>query len=229
MAQYQYHPPSRRGPDVQAHEHAVGVREVADDPPNWLRQAPHEGRHREDLIARGELRVLDQVDDLDPVLAGHVLLAELLEVGERLDRLGRLPGDVEPQDLDLMTRLAGRRGHTRTNVRHFHTSPFLASPYVRFTLIPSACARYRCSPRPRRGSPPCHRGRRASVSRETGARRSRWPGRPAPPRTSPAGRPAPPRTPHAAARGSAPCGSAPAPSRGRPRAPPPLESGARTR
>src|SRR4029434_6878314 len=127
---------SRRGPNVQADEHALGVREIADDPAHRLGQTPHERRHREDLIARGELRVLGQIDDLDLVPAGQVLLADPLEIGERLDGLGRLAGGVEPQDLDGLARLVLRRGHARANLRHFHTSPLLTSPLVRFTLSP---------------------------------------------------------------------------------------------
>ena len=91
MADYQYCSASRRGPDVQADEHSLGVREVPDDPAHRLGQPPNQRRYGEDLIAGSELRVLDQVDDLDPVAAGQVLLADLLEIGECFDRLGVCP------------------------------------------------------------------------------------------------------------------------------------------
>jgi len=71
---------STRGSDVQPDEDTLGVREVSDDPAHRLGQTADERRHGEDLIARGELGILDQVDDLDPVPPGQVLLADLLEI-----------------------------------------------------------------------------------------------------------------------------------------------------
>ena len=54
-------------------------------------------------------RLLDQVDDLDLVAPGEVLLAQRLEVRERAQRLGRLPGDVQAQVPDLVFAAARRR------------------------------------------------------------------------------------------------------------------------
>src|SRR6185503_20086908 len=92
---------SHRGPDVEADENAVGVREITDDLAHGFGQPAHECWYREDLIAGRELRVLDQVDDLDPIPPGQMLFADPLQIGEGGDRSRGLPGDVEAQDLAL--------------------------------------------------------------------------------------------------------------------------------
>src|SRR5690242_7142192 len=49
-------------PQLQSDQDARGVREVADDLAQRRRQAAHERGHGHDLVARGELRILEQVD-----------------------------------------------------------------------------------------------------------------------------------------------------------------------
>src|SRR5262245_24565715 len=104
------------GAQVQADESLLGVAQVADDAAQGLRQAAHQRRDRDDLIPDGELRLLQEVDDLDAVATGEVLLADPLEVGEGGDGPGRLAGDVEPQlpglllDLGFRGLLVSRRG-----------------------------------------------------------------------------------------------------------------------
>ena len=49
-------------------------------------QPAHERGNGDDLVAGGQLRVLEQVDDLDLVARIEVLLAEPHEVGERPQR-----------------------------------------------------------------------------------------------------------------------------------------------
>src|SRR4051794_18744786 len=56
-------------PQLQADEDTFGVGEVADDPPHRLRELPHQGRDRHNLVAPCQLGAHQQVDDLDRVLA----------------------------------------------------------------------------------------------------------------------------------------------------------------
>ena len=86
---------------IQPDEHAFRVREVADDLLDRFRQPPHERRHGQDLVAARELRILQQIDDLDLVAPLQMLLADLLQVREGQDRLRRLSRDVEPQLIRL--------------------------------------------------------------------------------------------------------------------------------
>jgi hypothetical protein len=72
---------------VQARQDPRGVRQVADDLALRSRAAAHERGDREDVVAAGQRRALDQVDDLDLVAAREMLLAEPLEVDERAQRL----------------------------------------------------------------------------------------------------------------------------------------------
>src|SRR5690349_14301398 len=77
---------SSRGPEIEAHERPLGVRQIADDLLHRRGQFAHERRDRKDLIARRELRVLEQVDDLDAVLPCEVLVAQALEIGDSDER-----------------------------------------------------------------------------------------------------------------------------------------------
>src|SRR5687767_703430 len=52
---------------VEADEHSLLVREVTDDLAERLRHTAHERRDREDLIVARELRVLEEVYDLDAI------------------------------------------------------------------------------------------------------------------------------------------------------------------
>src|SRR5690606_26378027 len=83
--------------DVEPDENALGVREVSDDLPRRRRKPAHERRDGQNLVTLRQARVLHQVDDLDAVATGHVLLADPLEVGERGHALRGLAGHVEPQ------------------------------------------------------------------------------------------------------------------------------------
>src|SRR5580765_3392552 len=82
--------------EIQSYEHTLRVRQIADDPLDRFGQPSHERRQRQDLVAVGELRVLDEIDDLDLVASRQVRFADLPQIGERQDRLRRLPGDIEP-------------------------------------------------------------------------------------------------------------------------------------
>ena len=92
---------SRAHAEIQPDEHAFRVREVADDLLDRFGQPSHERGHGQDLVAARELRILQQIDDLDLVAPLQMLLADLLQVREGQDRLRRLSGDVEPQLIGL--------------------------------------------------------------------------------------------------------------------------------
>src|SRR5262245_15241464 len=82
---------------VQSDEDAFGVREVADDLAHRFGQPALEGRDGDDLLPAGQLWALEQVDDLNRVLAGEVLLADPPQVRQRRHRAGRLTGHVQAQ------------------------------------------------------------------------------------------------------------------------------------
>src|SRR5262249_23694373 len=94
-------PPSCRAlmrrTEVETDEDALGVREIADDLLDRHRQTAHQRRDREDLVALSELRIDDQIDHLDAVPAGEMLVTELLQIGDGAYRLRCLPGDVQPE------------------------------------------------------------------------------------------------------------------------------------
>src|SRR6185437_5124122 len=86
------------GAQVEPYQHPLGVREIADDLLDRLGKVTHERGYCQNLIAAGELRVLQQIDDLDPVPVGQMLLADALEVGERAHAFWSLTGNVEAQN-----------------------------------------------------------------------------------------------------------------------------------
>src|SRR5579872_2248381 len=68
--------------EVQTHEHPFGVREVADDFLDRLRQPSHERGQSEDLVALSELGPLYEIDDLDLVSTLQMLFADFPQIGE---------------------------------------------------------------------------------------------------------------------------------------------------
>ena len=92
---------SRGGPSgrtqVESDQHPLGVRQIADDLLNGLGQSAHQRRHSENLVAAGELRVLQQVDHLDVIAPGEILLADAFEIGVGTHTFGRLPRYIQPQ------------------------------------------------------------------------------------------------------------------------------------
>jgi hypothetical protein len=63
-------------------EDSLSVGEGADDLADRDGQFPHERWHGQDLVARRELRILCQIDDLDVVPAGEMLFAEQLDIAK---------------------------------------------------------------------------------------------------------------------------------------------------
>src|SRR3954471_12113611 len=70
-------------PELQPDQRAFGVGEVADDLAYRVGQLALQRRDGDDLVVLGEARVLQEVDHLDLVAPGEVLLAHLLQVLDR--------------------------------------------------------------------------------------------------------------------------------------------------
>ena len=76
-------------PQVESDEHPFLVRQIADDLLHRRRQVANQRRQRHDLIAARELRLLQQIDDFDPVASGQMLFADRLEIPQRRRRSRR--------------------------------------------------------------------------------------------------------------------------------------------
>ena len=82
-------------PQIQPDENAFGVREIPDDLLDRFGETPVERRDRQDLIALGQLRVLQEIDDLDLIVPVQMFLTDLLQVSEGKNRLRSLARYVE--------------------------------------------------------------------------------------------------------------------------------------
>ena len=76
---------SARRSNVEADEHTLSVRQVANDLLDRLRQPSYEGWNRQYLVPAGELRVLEKVHDLDLVFSRKAPVTDPLEVRNDLD------------------------------------------------------------------------------------------------------------------------------------------------
>ena len=70
-------------PQIHAHKQQNAVGQVPDDRADRLRELPDHRGHGQDLIVGGQPRVFQQIHDLDPVVAGQVLLADTPQVLDR--------------------------------------------------------------------------------------------------------------------------------------------------
>jgi len=70
------------GSELEANQDSFGVGQVTDDPSTRQRLFPHDGRHGDDLVVPRDLRILQQIDDLDMISAGKMCLADLFEIVE---------------------------------------------------------------------------------------------------------------------------------------------------
>jgi hypothetical protein len=93
---------------LEAEEHLLLVREVADHAAQRRRQLFDQRGRGEDPIILGDLGILEHVDDLEPVPAAQLLLADPAEVGDRDLRPGIGAGDVELEDEFRQSVLPGR-------------------------------------------------------------------------------------------------------------------------
>src|SRR3954470_15226671 len=109
--------------ELQADQRLLPVGEVADDLPQRARQLLHQRRAGDDLVLLRKARVGHQIDDLYLVLTVQVLFAKALEVGERGERLGRLPRGIEAQFPDLFGLGAEGGGFAHLPARFFSTPP----------------------------------------------------------------------------------------------------------
>ena len=69
-------------PKIEASQDAPGVGQVADDFSNGRGPFPYDCRHGDDLVVARDLRILDQIDDLDMVVSGEMFFADPLEIAE---------------------------------------------------------------------------------------------------------------------------------------------------
>ncbi|MEY2525758.1 MAG: hypothetical protein QOE73_529 [Verrucomicrobiota bacterium] len=83
--------------EVETDENALDVGEVADDLADRRGQFPYERWYGQNLIALRELRIFQQIDNLDVVAASEVVFADLLEIAKGGDRFGSQPGHVKQQ------------------------------------------------------------------------------------------------------------------------------------
>jgi hypothetical protein len=70
---------------LQSDQRTLGVAQISYDLAERLGQFSNQGRDRDDLVTCRQLRVLEQVDDLDSIAARQMLFAELLQVRESRD------------------------------------------------------------------------------------------------------------------------------------------------
>src|SRR4051812_41204543 len=91
---------------IEAHQHSVGVGEIADDFAHRDGEFAYERGDGHDLITPRDLRIGSDVDDLDGVAVVEVLGAELFQVGDGGDGFGGLSDDVKAQ----VPRIVVRRG-----------------------------------------------------------------------------------------------------------------------
>jgi hypothetical protein len=86
-----------RRAELQTDQRALGRAQISHDAAQGLGKPPHERWDRDDLVACRELRLFEEVDQLDLIAPREVLFAEPLEVGIGSDRLWRLSCDVLPE------------------------------------------------------------------------------------------------------------------------------------
>lgn len=82
---------------IQPNNDTLGLGEVPNDLFDRWRKPSYQGWNGDDLIAFGQLRFLQQIDDFYAVLAVQLFLANLLEIGDRGNRIRSLTGYVKPQ------------------------------------------------------------------------------------------------------------------------------------
>src|SRR5579859_2141436 len=85
------------GLKIKPNEDAFGIRKIADDFLDWRRKPAYQCGNGDDLVASGQLRAAQQIDDLDAVSPTHVGLADLFQIAERRDGIGRVAGNVEAE------------------------------------------------------------------------------------------------------------------------------------
>src|SRR5262245_1649335 len=97
--------------DIEPDQHLLGIRQVADDPLQWLGKVSDQGRDRDNLVPLRQRGIFHQVNHLDLVAAREMLLAELREVGDRGHRLGSLARHIEPEVVAVLF------SHVRSTIR----------------------------------------------------------------------------------------------------------------
>jgi hypothetical protein len=105
-------PARAAAPQVESNEQTFLVREIADDLFHRRRQPPYKRRQRDNLIAAGELWVLQQIDHLDPVSPGEMLFAHIFEIAQRGRTARGVACDVQTKNPPLRTTFPTAGTHT---------------------------------------------------------------------------------------------------------------------
>jgi hypothetical protein len=77
--------PSTCGPKIKSHQNPFRIGEIADNFLDWRGQAPDERWHGNDLVATGQRRTFQQINNLDLINAMKVLFAKLFKVFKGAD------------------------------------------------------------------------------------------------------------------------------------------------
>jgi hypothetical protein len=110
--------------NFEAEQHLLFVGEITDHTAQRRRELLDERRRREDSVVLGALGMLEDVDDLELIPTVQLLLADALQVRDRLLRAGAGSGDVELEDVrrtlpserarNVSARCAARQGQRMT-------------------------------------------------------------------------------------------------------------------
>src|SRR5262245_26341679 len=87
--------------DIETDQNPLRIGQIPDDALDRLGKLSDECRDGDDLVALREAGILHEIDDVDAVAPREVPFAQIPEIGDRRDRLRRLPGHVEPQIIPL--------------------------------------------------------------------------------------------------------------------------------
>jgi len=83
--------------DIETYQDTLCIRQVADDLFNRLRKLSHKRRQGKDLIAPGQSRCLQQIDNLDGILVFEVFFTDFLQIDKCSSGFWCLPRDIKPQ------------------------------------------------------------------------------------------------------------------------------------
>ena len=83
--------------EIEPYQDPFSIRKIADDFLDWRRKPAYQCGNSDDLVASGQLRAAQQIDDLDAVPSAHIGLAYLLQIAECRNGIGGVPGDIKAE------------------------------------------------------------------------------------------------------------------------------------